>query len=65
MYVQDLKQVVVSTAEEALNVVHEGAKNRHIASTNMNRESSRSHSLFSLMLEVNVSDAFYFVPASS
>eukprot|EP01138_Halocafeteria_seosinensis_P014684 gb/GECG01014989.1/.p1 GENE.gb/GECG01014989.1/~~gb/GECG01014989.1/.p1 ORF type:complete len:1819 (+),score=405.10 gb/GECG01014989.1/:1-5457(+) len=55
VYVQDLKQMSVSTAEEALEVMNQGAKNRHIASTNMNRESSRSHSLFSLMLEVKES----------
>ena len=37
--------------EEAYEVLTKGWTNRRVASTNMNRESSRSHSLFTLHLE--------------
>ena len=48
VYLENLKEVVVTSSIEALRVAVIGAKNRRVASTAMNRESSRSHSLFCL-----------------
>ena len=36
----------VSSPEEVFEVIEEGKSNRHIAVTNMNEHSSRSHSVF-------------------
>ena len=48
VYVENLKEVVVTSSVEALRLAVVGAKNRRVAATAMNRESSRSHSLFCL-----------------
>lgn len=39
------------SAEEILTLIQRGTKNRHIACTNMNRESSRSHAVFSAIIK--------------
>ncbi|KAI3355636.1 hypothetical protein L3Q82_004176 [Scortum barcoo] len=36
----------VSSPDEVMDVIHEGKANRHVAVTNMNEHSSRSHSIF-------------------
>ena len=41
----------MGTAQEALDLMNEGAKNRITASTNMNSGSSRSHAVFTVTLE--------------
>ena len=41
----------VTAVEDALNVMRKGAENRRIGETNMNRESSRSHSVFTCIME--------------
>jgi kinesin family protein 15 len=48
VFVDGLKEVVVSSAEEAETILRSGIANRHVASTNMNRASSRSHAVFTL-----------------
>lgn len=48
VYVDGLKEVVVSSAAEAEKILRSGIANRHVASTNMNRASSRSHAVFTL-----------------
>ncbi|MCQ2821171.1 MAG: hypothetical protein MJ252_28255, partial [archaeon] len=40
----------ISSPQEAFNIVKQGSKLRHIAETAMNRESSRSHALFTLYI---------------
>ena len=55
VYVENLTETLVSSAEEAQNVMLTGSQNRHIGSTAMNRESSRSHSVFTLTIEAKVS----------
>jgi Kinesin motor domain len=50
-YVEDLIQETVSNLEETFNCLREGLKNRHVSSTAMNKESSRSHSVFTLYIE--------------
>jgi len=39
---------------EALSILKKGGKNRHIASTEVNFESSRSHSVLTLTIEIKV-----------
>ena len=48
--VTGLKSQSVSTAEEALNVLHIGTLNRTTAATLMNLTSSRSHAVFTIQL---------------
>ena len=49
-YICGLREVHVSSAEEAWQLVQIGRQNQHIASTRLNRASSRSHSIFTLRL---------------
>lgn len=45
------REVRVSTLEEAIGVLRDGAKYRMTAATLMNQASSRSHSIFMLRLD--------------
>ncbi|CAF1468679.1 unnamed protein product [Adineta steineri] len=45
-YVQGVTERFVSSPDEILKIMNEGKNNRHIAVTNMNEHSSRSHSVF-------------------
>ncbi|XP_013926602.1 PREDICTED: kinesin-like protein KIF20A, partial [Thamnophis sirtalis] len=49
-YIKDLKWVNISDSEEACKILKIGNKNRSLASTKMNQQSSRSHSIFSIRL---------------
>ncbi len=49
-----MSEVYVSSVQEVLAIIDEGTNNRAIASTRMNQESSRSHSVF--MLSLNKTD---------
>ncbi|XP_057709401.1 kinesin-like protein KIF23 isoform X2 [Corythoichthys intestinalis] len=50
MYVAGCTEVEVKSTEEAFEVFWRGQKKRRIANTQLNRESSRSHSVFTLKL---------------
>ncbi|XP_075714473.1 kinesin-like protein KIF23 isoform X2 [Rhinoderma darwinii] len=50
MYVAGCTEVEVKTTEEAFDVFWRGQKRRRIANTQLNRESSRSHSVFIIKL---------------
>ncbi|KAJ8406598.1 hypothetical protein AAFF_G00301720 [Aldrovandia affinis] len=50
MYVAGCTEVEVKSTEEAFEVFWRGQKKRRIANTQLNRESSRSHSVFSVKL---------------
>ncbi|XP_033116058.1 kinesin heavy chain-like isoform X3 [Anneissia japonica] len=45
-YVKGVTERFVSSPDEVMEVIDEGKSNRHIAVTNMNEHSSRSHSIF-------------------
>ncbi|XP_013089022.1 kinesin heavy chain-like isoform X1 [Biomphalaria glabrata] len=45
-YVKGCTERFVSSPEEVMDVIEEGKSNRHVAVTNMNEHSSRSHSVF-------------------
>eukprot|EP00073_Rattus_norvegicus_P021649 XP_006233413.2 PREDICTED: centromere-associated protein E isoform X2 [Rattus norvegicus] len=51
VYVADLTEEVVYTAEMALKWLATGEKNRHYGITKMNQRSSRSHTIFRMILE--------------
>ncbi|KAF0691365.1 Aste57867_17385 [Aphanomyces stellatus] len=56
VFVQDLVEQPVHTPREALAVLVLGGKNRTVGSTAMNRESSRSHSVFAIQLTQRVDE---------
>jgi hypothetical protein len=47
-YVKGMKQIVVDTLDECLDILKMGEYNRHYAATSMNHQSSRSHTIFRL-----------------
>ncbi|KAG9140540.1 hypothetical protein Leryth_016047 [Lithospermum erythrorhizon] len=51
VYVENLSDYDVRSADDVLNLLREGAANRKIAATHMNNESSRSHSVFTCIIE--------------
>ncbi|KAF5198808.1 Kinesin-like protein kin-12f, partial [Thalictrum thalictroides] len=51
VYVENLTEYEVQTVNDILKLLAEGAANRKVAATNMNRESSRSHSVFTCVIE--------------
>ncbi|EKJ68530.1 hypothetical protein ACHAPM_009091 [Fusarium culmorum] len=46
VYVKDLLEIYVSSVQEVYEVMRRGGNARAVAATNMNQESSRSHSIF-------------------
>ncbi|GLE04784.1 hypothetical protein PINS_up013763 [Pythium insidiosum] len=50
VYVDQLRRVSIKSAAEAIELLQVGSRNRRMASTEMNRESSRSHAVFTLQL---------------
>ena len=51
VYVEGLIEETVSSLAETYTILKTGNLNRHVASTSMNKESSRSHSVFTLLVE--------------
>ncbi|XP_057562609.1 centromere-associated protein E isoform X4 [Hippopotamus amphibius kiboko] len=51
VYVADLTEEVVNASEMALKWITKGEKNRHYGITKMNQRSSRSHTIFRMILE--------------
>jgi kinesin family protein 15 len=54
IFVDGITEEIVNSSEEANQVLQNGYRNRHVGQTNMNRESSRSHAIFVLTLNINV-----------
>merc|ERR550537_1089483 len=50
VYVQNVTEVEVNSKAEMMEAMAEGLQQRHVAETKMNRESSRSHLVFSVVL---------------
>ncbi|OQS04309.1 kinesin, partial [Thraustotheca clavata] len=50
VFVEGLKEMVVENAQQATDLMVLGTQNRHVGHTSMNRESSRSHSVFILQI---------------
>ncbi|XP_039139825.1 kinesin-like protein KIN-12F [Dioscorea cayenensis subsp. rotundata] len=51
VYVENLTEFEVESVSDILKLLIQGAANRKVAATNMNRESSRSHSVFTCVIE--------------
>ena len=51
MFVENLTEEVVTSAGATYDIFHRGSLNRRVGMTEMNRESSRSHSVFTVSLE--------------
>lgn len=51
IYVENLLEYEVQTVGDILKLLSQGSSNRKVAATNMNRESSRSHSVFTCVIE--------------
>ena len=51
-FVKDLTYVTLKDTEDIQNCLDKGNKNRHVGATSMNDQSSRSHSLFTVYLEI-------------
>ena len=51
IFIQGLKEVYVASPDELLGVMREGSSNRAMSATNMNEQSSRSHSIFQIVLQ--------------
>ncbi|XP_061441502.1 centromere-associated protein E isoform X2 [Rhineura floridana] len=51
IYVEDLSEEVVVSPEQVLSWLKKGEKNRHYGETKMNERSSRSHTIFRMIIE--------------
>ena len=51
VHVKGLSQNVCSNEEEALNYLFEGESNRTVSSSELNKDSSRSHCVYTIHLE--------------
>ncbi|KAF7252702.1 Centromere-associated protein E [Varanus komodoensis] len=51
IYVEDLSEEVVTSPEQVLSWLQKGEKNRHYGETKMNERSSRSHTIFRMIIE--------------
>jgi kinesin family protein 15 len=51
VYVEGLTEIEVKNTKDAEDLLTKGLANRHVASTNMNRTSSRSHAIFVLSVK--------------
>lgn len=56
VYVDGISEEAVSSPDDAYRLLEIGAQNRHVAATSMNRESSRSHSIFTLVIQSKITD---------
>ncbi|AET38537.1 kinesin motor protein CIN8 Ecym_3020 [Eremothecium cymbalariae DBVPG len=50
IYIQNLQEFHITNAREGISVLQKGLKHRQVASTKMNDFSSRSHTIFTIML---------------
>lgn len=48
---ESLQEETVTTVKDMMNLTTRGARNRHVGSTLMNKESSRSHSVLTTTIE--------------
>ena len=50
MYIKDMAEIEVKSTEEAIELMHRAQKRRVVAYTDLNSESSRSHSIFTIRI---------------
>ena len=56
LFVKGLTMIIVKSIPEIEKVMNEGTANRQVAETKMNKESSRSHSIFTIYIETATQD---------
>ncbi|KAB2627702.1 centromere-associated protein E-like [Pyrus ussuriensis x Pyrus communis] len=56
IFVAGLREEIVSNAEQVLKLIESGEVNRHFGETNMNARSSRSHTIFRMVIESHAKD---------
>ncbi|KAF5740077.1 kinesin-related protein 11 [Tripterygium wilfordii] len=56
VFVSGLREEIVSDAEQVLKLIEAGEENRHFGETNMNARSSRSHTIFRMVIESKEKD---------
>ncbi|ONK60319.1 uncharacterized protein A4U43_C08F16960 [Asparagus officinalis] len=56
IYVAGLREEIVNSAEQVLELIKLGEANRHFGETNMNARSSRSHTIFRMVIESSAKD---------
>ncbi|XP_035551391.1 kinesin-like protein KIN-7N isoform X2 [Juglans regia] len=56
IFVAGLREEIVSNAEQVLKLIDSGEVNRHFGETNMNVRSSRSHTIFRMVIESKAKD---------
>ncbi|KAH1212274.1 hypothetical protein AAZX31_14G088500 [Glycine max] len=57
VFVAGLKEEIVNNAEQVLSLIKAGEVNRHFGETNMNVRSSRSHTIFRMVIESKGKDS--------
>ncbi|KAK9836595.1 hypothetical protein WJX74_004004 [Apatococcus lobatus] len=57
VYVAGLREDIVTSAENVLHILDEGEGARHFGETRMNKQSSRSHTVFRMVVESRARDA--------
>ncbi|XP_019436967.1 PREDICTED: kinesin-like protein KIN-7N [Lupinus angustifolius] len=57
VFVAGLREEIVNNAEQVLNLINAGEVNRHFGETNMNVKSSRSHTIFRMVIESKGKDS--------
>ncbi|KAF5942791.1 hypothetical protein HYC85_020433 [Camellia sinensis] len=57
IFVAGLREEIVSSAEQVLKLIESGEVNRHFGETNMNVRSSRSHTIFRMVIESKGKDS--------
>jgi len=56
VYIKGLKDHIVKSIPEIEKLMHLGSQNRSIGETAMNKDSSRSHSIFTIYIESSITD---------
>ncbi len=51
IYIEGLTEIEVESVEDCLELMNKGEKNRVVRETHMNVKSSRSHSIFQILIE--------------
>ena len=57
IFIENITEETTSNSEQAIDILRKGARNRHVGSTDMNAESSRSHSVFTMTIESKRTDS--------
>ncbi|XP_050214448.1 kinesin-like protein KIN-7N [Mercurialis annua] len=65
IFVAGLREEIVNNAEQVLNLMASGEVNRHFGETNMNARSSRSHTIFRMVIESKGKDTSCFTDYAS